>query len=173
MTRWPLVLLGLLLAAAPGPAQDMSGSEVALVSPSLVNAGDAGVLFTFYVYNGSPDAEWTRTLTFSFPACFTVTGGSYDDGGLGWVFFFAAAGAVGSFTDGDGGYGEIYDGDGGYFFLTVDVGADCPAGPATVHWLQEGDAWGADPHSIAGDLGFAIAGTATAPTSWSRLKALY
>ena len=161
------------LCVAPGLAQDMNGSTVSLIAPSLVNAGDAAVVFQFYVFNGSPDTEWTTELVFTFPACFTATAGAYDDGGLGWLFVFTGAGNTASFTDGDAGYGEINDGEGGYFTVTVDVGANCPAGPATVHWLQKGDSWGADPHSNEGDLGFAIAGTATVPTTWSRLKALY
>lgn len=163
----------LALFAAPVFAQSMAGGYVNLISPTTVNPGDTGVMFTFYVYNGSPDTEWTAAVTFTFPTCFTVTAGSYNDGGLGWVFNFAAAGNVGTFSDGDAGYGEIYDGDGGYFYVTVDVGAGCPAGPATVHWRQDGDIWGADPHFIEGDVTFTIGGTAAETTTLSSVKALY
>jgi hypothetical protein len=163
----------LALFAAPGFAQSMAGGYVNLISPAMVNPGDTGVEFTFYVYNGSVDTEWTADVIFTFPTCFTVTGGSYDDGGLGWVFIFNAAGNVASFNDGDASYGEIYDGDGGYFSVTVDVGAGCPAGPASVHWFQQGDIWGSDPHFVEGDVDFTIGGTATGESTWSSVKALY
>ncbi|MBM4118483.1 hypothetical protein FJ251_12255 [bacterium] len=163
----------LAMFVAPAFAQNMSGGYVNLISPTTVNPGDTGVMFTFYVYNGSPDTEWTKNVIFTFPTCFTVTAGSYNDGGLGWVFNFVAAGNVGSFLDGDGGWGEIYDGDGGYFYVTVDVGGGCPAGPAQVAWQQDGDVWGSPPHFITGVCDFTIGGTAVEPSTFSSVKALY
>jgi len=166
-------LVLLLRLTTPAIAQDMTGATASLEAPAGVNAGDAGASFEFYVYNGSPDTEWTTAVVFTFPPCFTVTGGTYDDGGLGWVFTFAAAGNVASFADGDAGYGEIYDGDGGYFHVTVDVGGDCPLGPAAIHWMQQGDNWGGLPHVAEGDMDFMIGGTATESSTWSSLKALF
>lgn len=163
----------LALFSAPVFAQSMAGGYVNLISPTAVNPGDTGVEFEFYVFNGSVDTEWTSDVIFTFPSCFTVTSGYYDDGGLGWVFIFSAAGNVANFNDGDGGYGEIYDGDGGYFYVTVDVGGGCPVGPATVHWFQQGDIWGSNPHFIEGDVTFTIGGTATDDTTFSSVKALY
>ena len=163
----------LALFVAPAFAQNMSGGYVNLVSPAMVNPGDTGVVFEFYVFNGSPDAEWVTDVIFTFPTCFTATAGSYNDGGAGWSFIFNAAGNVGQFNDGDGGYGEIYGNVGGTFWVTVDVGTDCPGGPATVHWFLQGDIWGGDPHFIEGDLDFTIGGTATESSTWSSVRALY
>ena len=165
----------LALFAVPALAQDMTGSYAQLDSPSMVNPGDTGVVFTFYVYCGSPDYEWIRNLPFTFPACFTVTDGSWDDSGASsvWSFDFAAAGNVAQFLDNDAGYGEVYDGDGGYFYVTVDVGTDCDAGPAMVHYLLEGDDYGNDPHFVEADLDFTIGGTATDDNTWSSVKSLY
>lgn len=170
-----LALATLVLAAPWAYAQDMTDSYVTLESPTAVVAGATGVEFTFYVYNGSPDFEWTYEVVFTFPSCFTVVedSGSYLDGGLGWNFVFSAEGHVARFTDGDGGYGEIYDGDGGYFMLRVDVGEDCPSGQSVLHWLQQGDMYGGTPHFVEGTLDFAIAGTATETRTWSSVRSLY
>lgn len=166
-----LAILGLF--AAPAFAQSMVGCTVDLIGPMTVNPGDTGVVFEFLVYNGTPDNEWVSDAVFTFPDCFTVTAGSYNDGGWGFVFNFIAAGNVATFEDGDGGWGEIYADYFCTFYVTVDVGADCPAGPATVHWFLQGDIFGADPHFLEGDVDFTIGGTATEASSWSSVKALY
>jgi len=165
----------LALFVAPSFAQSLGGSYVNLVSPTTVDPGDTGVVFQFYVWNASTDAEWVTDVVFTFPSCFTVTAGSYTYTGSNpaWTFTFTPSGYIANFNDGDAGYGEIYGGDGGTFFVTVNVGVGCPPGPATVHWSLTGDDWGSPPHFVEGDVEFTIGGTATEVSTWSSVKALY
>ena len=174
MKRLLLALALVALFTAPALAdRSMAGGYCNLIGPTTANPGDL-VTFEFYVWNGSTDTEWTADVIFTFPECFEVTGGYYDDGGAGWSFVFNGIGTnVGAFNDGDGGYGEIYGSEGGTFYVEVLLGTDCECGPVTIHWFQQGDIWGSDPHFVEGDLPFTICGTPTEDATWSSVKSLY
>ena len=175
MKRLLFALAALTLLAAPALAQDMNGSYVTLVGPSSADPGDT-VTFEFYVYNGSPDAEWTTEVRFRFPETFNVLDGTYDDGGAGWSFDFSTSGdydEYAHFIDGDGGYGEIVDGTGGTFYVTVFINPNTECGPYNLHWKQYGDEWGDPPHWIGGDLPFVMCPVATEAHTLSGVKSLY
>jgi len=173
------VVLAMLAIALPAVAdRDMTGGYVTLVSPdpAIFLPGNTYIC-EFYVYNGSPDVEWTVEVWFLFPCCFMVQSGWYDDLGQGWNFTFNVFGDCQNgalFYDNDGGWGEIYDGTGGYFYVEVYVGTDCECGSDVIHWYQEGDIYGSDPHYVEGDIDIQICDqTATQESSWSTIKALY
>ncbi|MBN2170405.1 MAG: hypothetical protein JW819_03670 [Candidatus Krumholzibacteriota bacterium] len=182
MRRPPRILALAVLAAVAAPAgapalagRSMAGSSVDLIAPDVADPGDQ-VTFAFYVFNGSPDSEWTTDVVITFPGGFTVLDGSYDDGEASgaWSFAFLGAGtSVAHWADDDEGYGEIADGEGGAFSVAVRIGDDCGCGAVVIHWLQQGDIWGQNPHYIEGDLAFRLCGGTPEDGTWSRVKSLY
>lgn len=99
-----LTILIIAVMAMPALAErDMTGSYVEIIGPDVANPGDT-VTFEFNVCNGSPDAEWTTEVRFTFAETINVLDGWYDDGGLGWVFDFSTSGdfdETAHFLDGD------------------------------------------------------------------------
>ncbi len=172
-----LVLLTLLAAvAAPALAdRDMTGSWAEIQAPAIANPGDT-VVFKLFVFNGSPDLEWTREVIIYFPENFDVLDGWYDDLGQDWAFDFSIDGFHGNiavFTDADGGFGEIYDGTGGEFYAQVYLHENVDCGPIHIDWKQWGDGYGSDPHWIRGELPYVLCVIPTQESSWSTVKSLY
>jgi len=161
--------------AATVAGRSMDGGGVELVAPDAARPGDE-TTFTFRVFNGSPDSEWTTDVVITFPDGFTVLDGSYDDSGASgaWSFAFLGAGTrVAHWADDDGGYGEIAEGESGLFSAGVRIGGGCDCGAVFIHWYQQGDIWGGTPHFIEGDLPFRLCGETQAGGTWSRVKSLF
>ena len=169
-----LISLIFLLIATPALAtRDMTGSTCVLVTPATGNLGET-VVFMFAVCNHSPDNEWTSNLILTFPECFTVLDGWWDDGDVGSDFDVVIDPAnVIAFMDGDGGWGEIYQDYCFDFFVEATIGADCPTGTVEIHWEQQGDGFGEEPHTITGTMSFTIGVTPIDTSTWSRVKSLY
>ncbi len=166
----------IVLMAVPALAErDMSGSYAEIIGPDVANPGDT-VTFEFNVCNGSPDAEWTTEVRFTFPETFHITDGWFDDGGAGWSFDFSTSGdydETAHFLDGDDGYGEIQGGQCGTFYVTLDISPNTNCGPLNIHWKQYGDEWGDNPHWIGGDLPYVLCVTPVEDNNFSSVKSLY
>lgn len=171
-----LVMLVALMALMAGPVmadRSMTGCTVDLIAPTTANPGET-VTFEFYACNHSPDNEWTSNVIFTFPECFEVLGGSYNDGGIGALFNFVNDPIwTAAFMDGDGGWGEIYQDYCCTFYVEVLITTACECGPVTIGWTQEGDVFGAEPHTVSGELPFVLCGTPVQDSSWSCVKSLY
>ncbi len=174
-----ILFVAIVAIALPAVAErSMTGGYALLTSPDpAVFIPGTTVTCEFFVYNGSVDVEWTAEVWFLFPCCFNVLSGWYDDLGQGWTFFFDVFGDCQNgalFYDGDGGWGEIYDDTSGYFYVEVYVGEDCECGPDVIHWYQQGDIYGDEPHFVEGFIDIEICDqTGAEESSWSTLKALY
>ena len=175
MRKMILVLALVAIAAAPALAdRDMTGGTCDVLSPAFL-VPEAVNVVEFLITNNSPDAEWTTDVIFTFAECFEVTGGWYTDNGsfTGAVFNFSFAGSVATFLDGDAGYGEIY-GAGDTCLFYVEVIPHCECGDYLVHWFQQGDIYGAEPHFVEGDVTVIVCDvTATQNSTWTSLKSLY
>ncbi|MCP4549925.1 MAG: hypothetical protein GY835_26000 [bacterium] len=175
MKKLFLILALVAICATPALAdRSMAGGTCVLNSPTTVTPGST-VTFEFDIFNGSADAEWTADVVFTFPACCEVVSGYYDDsmhaGGL-CAFTFEGAGTnVASFLDGDEGYGEIYGNDHVYFYVEVTV--NCTDGIELIHWFQQGDIYGDEPHFVEGDVEFTVGTTAADISTFSNVKSLY
>jgi len=175
MKRLFLTLALVAFIAAPAMAdRDLSGSTCEVLSPSFLVPGAVNVI-EFLVVNNSPDTEWIADVIFTFPECFEIVGGWYDGSmsNPAASFNFSFAGTVASFMDGDGGYGEIY-GLGDTCLFYVEVIPTCACGDYLIHWFLMGDIYGAEPHSVEGDVTIAVCDDVAAQdSSWTSLKSLY
>ncbi|TET50568.1 MAG: caspase family protein, partial [Anaerolineales bacterium] len=158
----PAAALALLLllpgggrvAVAEGDStRDLSGSDVT-VNKSLYVSGTTNV-YSFTVYNGSPDMEFVDGVTLTLPAGWTVTaaqGDPEDSSPLAVSFTTSGLGTNEvSFTDSDGYPGEIHDD----CTWSAVVTASAPVtvtGTQTVTWALSGDGYGAEPHYVTGTL---------------------
>ena len=174
MRKMILVLALVAIAAAPALAdRSMVGGTCTVLSPAFLVPETVNVI-EFAVLNGSTDTEWTSWVDFTFHDCFEITGGWFDATGISGPgnFGFSWTGQVATFMDADGGYGEMYGGDTVLFY--VEVIPHCECGDYLVHWFQQGDIWGADPHFVEGDVTVTVCDvTATQDSSWTSLKSLY
>ena len=171
-----ILLLSLALACIALPAladRDMTGCTVELMSPLSANPGET-VTFTFWVCNNSPDNEWTSNVIFTFPECISALDGWVDGGAVTPSFDVVIdPGNVIAFMDGNGGWGEIYTDYCYTFFVSASLSTDCESGVAEILWEQQGDGYGAEPHTITGTLPFTIGVTPTDGSTWSAVKSLY
>ncbi len=181
MKKLILTLALMAIIAAPVLADrsvDGSYAELVTPDPAIFEPGNV-YLCEFFVFNGSFDGEWLVEVDFTFPCCFNVLNGWYDDSQASndWAFDFFVAGDcnnVAYFMDGDGGNGEIFESEGGIFYLEVEVPLECECNLDAIGWYLLGDLWGDEPHETDGFIDIEICdSTPTGQTDWSMLKALY
>ena len=171
-----LLLLALVFPAAA--RADISGSTVEMEEPASGSAaiGDL-VQFRFKVTNASTDLNGIANVQFRFPDCCEVVGMSFDDSEASndWAFEYVGIGGfVARFEDADQGYGEIIgDGEYGWFMVDLRIHLDCSEGNELIHWLLEGDDYGAEPRDLLGQIPILLVQTPVEGSSWSAVKAGY
>lgn len=177
--KFALILASLLAPLLPATtlhAFSVEGSTVSIVAPGEI-CGGLRYLFSFHVYNGSPDEEWLDEVEVAFPAGFVIDAATAAvvEGFSGpWAFEFStgADGNVALWRDADGEYGEIWSGDSGTFSVEVEVPADLLEGPI-LSWRLSGDGWADPPHDLTGVDGVGLCSTATVAVTWGLVKTLY
>ena len=162
----------------PEPAKDKSVSGSTLTSATETYPLGATETISLTVANGSSDDEWLTDVVLELPAGVTVegvtdfVGGSLGDLVGSWTRSSTASGAregeqvVWHGTYGSQGYGVIRDGESAAATITLAFAADLPD-PLAIPWSITGDQFGANPHTVHGELELTAANleiTVTAPT---------
>jgi len=158
---------------------DISGSTVEMEAPFNGKIPIGGLVeFRFEVTNLSTDLNWIANLIFEFPDCCSVLFMRFDDSQASnapWAFEYDGIGtSTARYLDADGAYGEIPgNGEHGWFMVTIRASEDCPESLGLVNWILEGDALGAEPHTINGSIPVEFLFVPVEETSFSTIKSGY
>jgi hypothetical protein len=174
MKTLAIVLLVLALTV-PVAARDIGNATVTLLSPTMVSPGNT-YMFTFFVQNASPDAEWITNVEIHFPF---GAGTSANQASMGYTFIATGRPSwtmtvwptvpTALWADNDGGYGEIYSTEG--TDVWVDVTLPAVMTGTQIQWELWGDLYGAEPHYVTGYIDVVV--TAVEQQTWTAIKSLY
>jgi len=115
----------------------------------------------FTVYNNSSDDEWIQNVTIDFPEGFEVIGATDFWGGSGGLIRYEGAQGNGALVSWYGetsnGWGVLHDDESAFCTVEVNVAPDF-SGNALLDWTITGDSFGAEPHTVSGDIELEIYG---------------
>ncbi|MCF7911275.1 MAG: agmatine deiminase family protein [Candidatus Cloacimonetes bacterium] len=139
--------------------RDVTGSYVICDDQSF-NPGET-INLDFTVYNNSPDNEWIQSVAIDFPEGFEVIVASGFWGGSGGLLRYEGAQGNGAlvtwYGESANGYGVLHCDESAFCTVEVYVAPDF-SGNALLDWTITGDNFGADPHTVSGDIELGIYG---------------
>jgi len=140
-------------------SRDITGSYV-ICDDQFFNPGET-IDLDFTVYNNSSDDEWIQNVTIDFPEGFEVIGATDFWGGSGGLIRYEGAQGNGALVSWYGetsnGWGVLHDDESAFCTVEVNVAPDF-SGNALLDWTITGDSFGAEPHTVSGDIELEIYG---------------
>jgi peptidase C25-like protein/flagellar hook capping protein FlgD len=146
------------------PGRDVTGSFVAMDTDSFTPGEEA--TWTFTVFNAGADIEWVSDVWIDFPLGVDVLGAEDAEGGDGGDLIWDGTTGNGQRVNWHGmttnDWGVLHNGETAIWEVDVQLSTEF-AGDMVLGWEVGGDGFGADPHSVTGEL------TLLYPLRWMNL----